>query len=86
MASELKSLLARAEQRPENRETFKALKNILQDVRSAKEPSLSMESFAESASREGIAMMLMQLTDVLSGPVAQLLEEISSDSRINDME
>lgn len=85
MASELKSLLARADQRPENKETFKAIKQILQEVRSKTDPNINMQAFSELMTREGIAEVLCQLTDVLSGPVAQLLQEISSESNIDDM-
>ena len=85
MASQLKSLLARAGQRPENKEAFKALKNLLQEVRSEVDPNINMQAFSEQMSRQGIATILLQLTDILSGPVAQLLTEISSDSRVDDM-
>lgn len=70
MASQLKSLLARAGQRPENKEAFKALKNLLQEVRSEVDPNINMQAFSEQMSRQGIATILLQLTDILSGPVA----------------
>lgn len=85
MASQLKNLLSRSGQRPENKEAFKALKNLLQEVRSQVDPNLNLQNFSEQFSRQGIATMLVELTDILSGPVAQLLTEISSDTRVDDM-
>ena len=85
MASQLKNLLSRSGQRPENKEVFKALKNLLQEVRSQVDPNLNLQNFSEQFSRQGIATMLVELTDILSGPVAQLLTEISSDTRVDDM-
>jgi len=61
------------------------LKNLLQQVRSQVDPNINMQAFSEQMSRQGIAAILMQLTDILSGPVAQLLTEISSDTRVDDM-
>lgn len=85
MAGEIKSLLRRADQRPENKQMFEAIKEILQKVR-ARDSKLNMESFAESMSREGVALILVELSDVLTGPVAKLLDDIKSISSDDTIE
>ena len=86
MANELKKLRARSQERPENDEIYKALRQILEDIQLQVDPQISMESFSWLATRRGVAEILFQLSDLLSGPVADLLQGITSDSKVSDME
>lgn len=84
IAREVKNLLPRSRENAQNKEIFKTLKELIDDVRTGVDASLNLEIYAQSASRQAIIKALGGMAELLSGPVCDLLVEISSDTEIED--
>ena len=78
--SRLRTSIGRAES-PTNKDILKKLSVLTKGLETEISPNLSLESFAEHKSLEGMVTALIAITDVLDTDVRSLLDEIQPEDR-----